>query len=318
MIATALFLFFINLSIAQTGYLSGNCITGYGKYVGEEGDTYEGYWLNGLRSGEGYYVWSDGSSYRGNFSLNACDGKGVYVGPDKTVMDGYFVNGVFSGTTDPLLSEEYDYLREGYVGDTIDDVDDYYDEYYDEYDDEYDEEYYEEAYEEYDDFLDELSDEKTIFLSPGDVFEFIMEGYENSYEYLRLGRDTSATFTEQYISLVSFQNAGIAVINLVPVFDYWQWYNVLVEDSNYPDAKQQYDNYIEIVDNITTPCCVLLKKYKQNVDANNENYTTTWEVTKVNEGFDPSYSNLQISVELYRQYGTDKFTAMVRVKDSSN
>ena len=71
--------------------------------MGEEGDTYEGYWLNGLRSGEGYYVWSDGSSYRGNFSLNACDGKGVYVGPDKTVMDGYFVNGVFSGTTDPLL-----------------------------------------------------------------------------------------------------------------------------------------------------------------------------------------------------------------------
>lgn len=306
LIASALFLFFINLSNGQTGCLSGNCITGYGKYVGEEGDTYEGYWLNGLRSGEGYYVWSDGSSYRGNFSLNACDGKGVYVGPDKKVMDGYFVKGAYVGTTDPWLVDEFDYLQQGYVVDTIDDVEEYYDEDYEEY---LDEEYY-------DDYGD-LSPENTIFLPPVDVFEFVLEGYENSYAYLRLGLDTSAILSEQYISLVSFESAKSAVINLVPLLYYWQWYDVIVEDTNYPDAKQEYDSYIKVVDNLSTPCCVLTKKYRQTVDANNENYTTSWDVSKVNDGFDPNYSNLQISVELYRQYGTDKFTTMVRVKDSS-
>lgn len=304
---TALFIFFNNHTYTQTGCLSGNCITGYGKYVGEEGDTYEGYWLNGLRSGEGYYVWGDGSSYQGSFFLNACEGKGVFVGSDKTVWDGYFIKGEYVGTTDPWLSDEYDYLQQGYVGDTVDD------DYYDDYDEYLDEEYYEDN--EY--FIDEVSDEKTIFLPPGDVFEFILEGYENSYAYLRLGLDTSAILSEQYISLVSFESAKPAVINLVPLLDYWQWYDVIIEDTNYQDAKLQYDNYIEVVDNLITPCCVLTKKYRQTVDANNENYTTSWNVSKVTDGFDPSYSNLQISVELYRQYGTDKFTTMVRVKDSS-
>ncbi len=297
------------ISLAQTGCLSGNCINGYGEYAGEEGDTYEGYWLEGLRNGEGYYTWSDGSNYRGNFVGNVCEGKGLFVGANGNIMDGYFLDGQYIGTEDP---GDYDNLSEyfdnEYVADTIDEFNEL-EEYYDED--------FSDGYEDYENFLDEMTADKTIFLETQGVFDFVIEGFENSFEYLQLGVDTSNMFSEQYFSLVSFLFAKPAVINLLPLLNKWQWYNVIVEDEVYADAKQQYDNYINEIDNLQMDCCSLIKKYTQTVDANNESYTTSWTVTKVNEGFDQVYWNLQITAELYRQYYSDKFTFLIRVKDSS-
>ena len=72
------------------------------KKVLDNGDTYEGDWVNGVPHGQGEYVWKNGNSYEGQFQLGKCHGRGKKVLVDKkgefvSFQEGYFENGELNG-----------------------------------------------------------------------------------------------------------------------------------------------------------------------------------------------------------------------------
>lgn len=88
---------FCNFTIAQSQTcLYGNCNTGFGDYIFENGDEYIGEWVNGERTGLGAYYWSWGAAYYGYFRNGALEGKGYYFDSLKTGkndLSGYFESG---------------------------------------------------------------------------------------------------------------------------------------------------------------------------------------------------------------------------------
>ena len=52
---------------------------GKGKFFWNDGDYYEGEWLEDFRHGEGKYCWPKGSYYEGSFKMNDLDGSGTYT-----------------------------------------------------------------------------------------------------------------------------------------------------------------------------------------------------------------------------------------------
>lgn len=65
---------------------------GYGYMVYSDSSTYNGYWNNDVRSGEGTYKCSD-FTYTGNWNNDKPDGKGIKTWHNKNVYDGFFKNG---------------------------------------------------------------------------------------------------------------------------------------------------------------------------------------------------------------------------------
>jgi len=68
----------------KSGCISGNCENGTGTFVwGSEtqwaGDKYSGEWLNGMRHGNGTYVYATGAKYIGEYKNNQMDGEGTYI-----------------------------------------------------------------------------------------------------------------------------------------------------------------------------------------------------------------------------------------------
>ncbi len=53
---------------------------GEGVFQYNNGDTYEGLWKNGKKDGSGVYIWSDGKKYDGEYREDKRDGEGVYTG----------------------------------------------------------------------------------------------------------------------------------------------------------------------------------------------------------------------------------------------
>ncbi len=72
---------------ASTGCISGDCKSGYGKYVYNNG-YYEGNFKNGYRHGQGTYYYDIGDYYTGNFSENKYNGKGTYYYTNGERYDG--------------------------------------------------------------------------------------------------------------------------------------------------------------------------------------------------------------------------------------
>jgi serine/threonine protein kinase len=69
---------------------------GQGKAVFSNGDTYEGNFVNGLRSGDGKYTWSDGEYFIGEFKNNLRDGCGAWYGKTNLIFQqGKYKNGEF-------------------------------------------------------------------------------------------------------------------------------------------------------------------------------------------------------------------------------
>ena len=99
-----------------------NC---YGSYTWPSGDKYDGYFVNGKRTGYGTYTWANGNQYVGNFIDSRINGRGTYSGKngDKYIgeyKDGkrhgngtYIWNGgdIFTGEfrEDEMLSGVYTY-----------------------------------------------------------------------------------------------------------------------------------------------------------------------------------------------------------------
>jgi hypothetical protein len=51
---------------------------GFGKWVSENGDKYEGNFINGKKEGNGVYSWKNGKKYEGEF-INGSRKNGIYV-----------------------------------------------------------------------------------------------------------------------------------------------------------------------------------------------------------------------------------------------
>lgn len=87
---------------AQSYCVSGNCANGFGKQVMEVGDTYEGDWVEGARSGKGVYTWVDGSTYVGDFKNDVFHGVGKYTGATGIIIEGYYSNGLYVATFEQI------------------------------------------------------------------------------------------------------------------------------------------------------------------------------------------------------------------------
>lgn len=69
--------------------------TGNGKYTWTNGDTYEGGWLNGKFEGEGRYLAHSGEAYNGGWREGLKQGFGTYVSSNKDIYVGNFEMGKY-------------------------------------------------------------------------------------------------------------------------------------------------------------------------------------------------------------------------------
>ena len=83
------------------GCLNGDCQSGYGVALYEDGATYEGFWKNGLFSGEGTLRAADGTVYDGCFEKGRPSGYGVLTTPDGEEKTGLFDRGRYIGELNP-------------------------------------------------------------------------------------------------------------------------------------------------------------------------------------------------------------------------
>lgn len=67
-----------------------NC---YGFYKWPSGDKYDGFFVNGVRSGYGTYIWVDNAQYTGNFKDNKPHGRGTYISKNGDKYIGDFKDG---------------------------------------------------------------------------------------------------------------------------------------------------------------------------------------------------------------------------------
>jgi preprotein translocase subunit SecG len=70
---------------------------GIGKMEYENGDVYEGHWVDDLRHGKGKITFVNKSSYDGNWSNGQINGRGVYTYFNGNVYNGLFENGLPMG-----------------------------------------------------------------------------------------------------------------------------------------------------------------------------------------------------------------------------
>lgn len=65
---------------------------GYGKWIGANGDVYEGQWVNGVKEGFGTYTDADGHRYVGGFKGDCRDGQCTFTYFDGSTYEGSYVN----------------------------------------------------------------------------------------------------------------------------------------------------------------------------------------------------------------------------------
>ena len=84
------------------GDFNGFCLNGKGKLINNEGDSYEGDFVNNLFHGNGIYKYSKSHDvYEGEFQYGMKKGKGKYIAQDKYIYDGNWDNDM------PLGMENY-------------------------------------------------------------------------------------------------------------------------------------------------------------------------------------------------------------------
>jgi len=75
----------------------GHIMNGYGAHTFENGNTYKGYWKNGVFNGQGIFRWKDGGSYDGEWKDGKKNGNGFDIYDDGSTYKGEFENGVSNG-----------------------------------------------------------------------------------------------------------------------------------------------------------------------------------------------------------------------------
>ena len=85
----------------QTGTYTGRWKNGLrhgqGKYVWNNGDMYDGEWFEDERNGFGTYIWHDGSKYLGNYSNGVRSGYGIYYYTNGNIYEGTWQNNLKHG-----------------------------------------------------------------------------------------------------------------------------------------------------------------------------------------------------------------------------
>lgn len=110
----------LQTAFAQYGCVSGNCTNGKGTYTFENGNKYEGDFVDGKYNGSGVFTFSSGDKYVGEFKNNKREGHGVFTYANGNVYDGqnaadkFHGNGVFTFSTgDKYVGEFKDNKRNG-------------------------------------------------------------------------------------------------------------------------------------------------------------------------------------------------------------
>lgn len=83
------------LGSAASGCVSGNCVDGFGEYRYRSGDSYTGFWKDGIRYGHGTYSFADGSSFVGSYANDRRHGPGKYTNVDGQEIRGNWAKGRF-------------------------------------------------------------------------------------------------------------------------------------------------------------------------------------------------------------------------------
>lgn len=84
-----------NGKITYTGYVRNNKMNGQGKLVYDNGDVYEGGFVNGVFSGKGTFTSHSGWTYEGEFKNGQAHGQGKLIAKDNTVYEGTFEQGIY-------------------------------------------------------------------------------------------------------------------------------------------------------------------------------------------------------------------------------
>lgn len=87
-----------SLDYYKDACINGDCNSGYGVYLFEDGALYEGEFIDGEIYGSGKYTLPDGSYYKGYFVNHNFQGYGVLVQPDNTKVEGLWDSGRYIGT----------------------------------------------------------------------------------------------------------------------------------------------------------------------------------------------------------------------------
>ncbi len=83
----------ISFTNAQSGCISGDCEDGYGVYVWDDGERYEGEWKNGKKHGFGTYFYNKQSIYSGTWKNGQKYYFGTYYWPDGDFFMGLYKDG---------------------------------------------------------------------------------------------------------------------------------------------------------------------------------------------------------------------------------
>lgn len=88
------------LSLVQSGCISGDCIEGQGIYGYPDGSKYEGYFKNGQPHGEGVFSYLNGDIYRGSFYMGFPNGQGELTEFNGNSLKGFWKEGEFRGNNE--------------------------------------------------------------------------------------------------------------------------------------------------------------------------------------------------------------------------
>nr|WP_232371734.1 hypothetical protein [Leptospira ainazelensis] len=79
------------------GCIQGECNSGSGTYVYDNGDEYRGSFQNGLRNGPGRIKYANGDRFDGGFKDDLKEGKGTYIFKNGALLEGTFQAGSMMG-----------------------------------------------------------------------------------------------------------------------------------------------------------------------------------------------------------------------------
>ena len=112
-------LLFITISIllitscgSETGCIQGDCQNQTSTYVWENGDNYQGEFVDGLFHGNGSIVYSDRSSYVGEWKDGKQNGQGTYTFSDGSSYTGEWKDGKQNGQGASTFSDGSSYVGE--------------------------------------------------------------------------------------------------------------------------------------------------------------------------------------------------------------
>ncbi len=246
-----------------TGCILGNCYQGVGVYLWDNNDMYIGNWESGERSGYGRFDWADGSFYTGSFKKGLLDGRGYYSEHEGKKMDGYFENNVFVRSIDDSNTETSTSSASKPVNNIP---------------------------------------KGTISGTYNDIctlLQNVTKGYADDFAAIQGDEDENSVLLTKWKSTVKLSGStdvslqGGFVNEDVPV----SWTNLVYTGTDFNAAKAKYNSYVSQFSKCICTCCTFSSSEK--TDTKNEDiYTTSYDVTNVNSGFDSSYSDLEVQIEL--------------------